>query len=296
MTWGRSFFCAKMAAMPTLDLKGAYAHCRQLAFGHYENFPVASWLLPQPQRNAIAAIYAFARQADDFADEPAYAQDRVTLLEGWIRQLNRAPKDPIFLALHDSIKTYRLPKPLLSNLVQAFLQDCRQARYKNFPQVLAYCKLSANPVGRLVLRVFGKDTALACEQSDAICTALQLANHWQDLAADVTRRDRIYLPQDELKRYGVSENSLKMLKFTPGLGELMRLQVDRAEALFSQGEALPAALGGRLGIEVGLTLLGGRQILYKIRRQRYDTLAARPKLNAWDVTTLVGKALRGKVA
>lgn len=280
----------------TSDLKGAYAHCRQLAFGHYENFPVASLLLPQPQRDAIAAIYAFARQADDFADEPAFAKDRVKLLQDWMGRLNRAPKDPVFMALQDSIKAYKLPKALLADLVKAFLQDCRQARYKNFEEVLAYCKLSADPVGRLVLRVFGTDTVEACAQSDAICTALQLANHWQDLASDVQTRDRFYLPQDELKRFGVREVDLKAGKFTPGMVELMRLQVDRAEALFTLGEPLPAALGGRLGLEIRLTLLGGRRILHKIRRQAYDTLQARPKVGAWDAGVIVLKALRGRPA
>ena len=282
--------------MPTPDLKTSYAHCRQLAFGHYENFPVASLLLPQPQRDAIAAIYAFARRADDFADEPEFAKDKVPLLRAWMRGLDRPAKDPVFVALHDSIKRYKLPKKLLADLVRAFLQDCHQARYKDFDEVLGYCKLSADPVGRLVLRVFEKDGAEACAESDAICTALQLANHWQDLASDVATRGRIYLPQDEMKRYGVSERSLKAKEFTPGLAELMRLQVDRAEALFARGEGLPARLGGRLGLEVRLTLLGGRRILEKIRSQAYDTLHQRPKLGKLDAGRLVWRGLWGKAA
>jgi squalene synthase HpnC len=280
----------------TPDLKAAYAHCRRLAFGHYENFPVASLLLPQPQRDAIAAIYAFARQADDFADEPAYAQDRVARLKGWKAQLSKPPKDPVFLALHDSIRRYQLPKPLLADLLDAFLQDCQQARYRDFLQVLDYCRRSANPVGRLVLRVFDLDNPQACAQSDAICTALQLANFWQDLASDAQVRDRIYLPQDEMKRFGVQEADLKQGRFTPALAELLRLQVDRTEALFSQGEPLPASLGGRLGLEIRLTLLGGRRILRKVRAQRYDTLAARPKLTALDGLGLGWSALRGRLA
>jgi squalene synthase HpnC len=284
--------------VPTPDLQSAYTHCRKLAFGHYENFPVASLLLPQPQRNTIAAIYAFARQADDFADEPAYAKDRVRLLKDWMGRLKRPAKggDLVFLALHDSIRKYRLPKTLLADLVRAFLQDCNQARYQDFDQVLAYCKLSADPVGRLVLRVFDRDSAEACAQSDAICTALQLANHWQDLASDVRTRDRIYLPQDELRRYGVSEAELQSGPFTPGLAELMRLQVDRAEALFTRGEPLPASLGGRLGLEIRLTLLGGRRILHKIRKQAYDTLNARPKVGAWDAGSLLWRAALGRLA
>jgi squalene synthase HpnC len=287
-----------MSPVPNPDLKAAYAHCRKLAFGHYENFPVASWLLPQPQRDAIAAIYAFARQADDFADEPAYARDRVRLLKDWMGRLQRPAKggDLIFQALHDSIRQYHLPKPLLADLVRAFLQDCSKARYRNFEEVLAYCKLSAVPVGRLVLRVFERDSPEACAQSDGICTALQLANHWQDLASDVQSRDRIYLPQDELRRYKVSEGSLRAGTFTPGMAELMRLQVDRAETLFVVGEPLPAALGGRLGVEIGLTLLGGRRILHKIRQQSYNTLGTRPKVGVWDAPGLLVKAFAGRVA
>jgi squalene synthase HpnC len=282
--------------MTTPDLKSAYAHCRQLAFGHYENFPVASLLLPQPQRDAIAAIYAYARQADDFADEAEFSKDKVRLLKAWMGKLQRPSQDPVFLALHDSIRRYRLPKSLLADLVRAFLQDCHQARYRDFPQVLAYCKLSANPVGRLVLRVFGRDSAQACAQSDAICTALQLANHWQDLAKDVAQRDRFYLPQDEMERFGVRESDLKAAVFTPALAELMRLQVDRAEALFTQGEALPGSLGGRLGLEVRLTLLGGRRILQKIRGQHYNPLGRRPKLGPGDGLGLVWGGLRGSLA
>jgi phytoene synthase len=180
-------------------------------------------------------------------------------------------------------------------LVRAFLQDCRKARYRNFEEVLAYCRLSADPVGRLVLRVFALDGAEACAESDAICTALQLANHWQDLGSDVTTRDRIYLPQDEMKRYKVSEQGLKVRQFTPGLETLMRLHVDRAETLFARGEGLPSRLGGRLGLEVRLTLLGGRRILEKIRAQSYDTLAKRPKLGSLDAASLIWKGLRGRV-
>jgi squalene synthase HpnC len=280
-----------------LDLQNAYRHCRQLAFGHYENFPVASLLLPQPQRDAIAAIYAYARTADDFADEAEHAADRIPKLKAWMARLDKAPgQDPIFVALADARSRFQLPKPLLQDLVKAFLQDCRKARYANFGQVLAYCKRSADPVGRLVLRVFQLDDARNVADSDAICTALQLTNHWQDLGKDVSLRDRIYLPQDEMKRFGVSEAQLKQGHFDAQLQGLMKLHVDRAEALFAQGEGLPARLPGRLGLEIRLTVLGGRAILAKIRRQDYNTLTRRPHLGKKTMAGLAFKALLGRTA
>ena len=280
-----------------MDLQHAYRHCRQLAFGHYENFPVASLLLPQPQRDAIAAIYAYARTADDFADEAEHAADRIPKLKAWMARLDKAPgEDPIFVALADARARFKLPKPLLQALVKAFLQDCRKARYADFGQLLAYCKQSADPVGRLVLRVFQLDDARNVADSDAICTALQLTNHWQDLGKDVSLRDRIYLPQDEMKRFGVREAELKLGHFDAKLQGLMKFQVDRAEASFAQGEGLAARLPGRLGLEIRLTLLGGRAILAKIRRQEYNTLTRRPHLGKKAMAGVALKALLGRTA
>lgn len=280
-----------------MELSQAYRHCRRLAFGHYENFPVASALLPQPQRDAIAAIYAFARRADDFSDEPEYAGRRVALLRQWRARLDRAAgEDPIFVALHDAMARWKLPKALLGDLVQAFLQDCERSRYASFEQLLGYCRLSADPVGRLVLRVFGLDEPRSLGESDDICTALQLANHWQDLASDVRLRDRIYLPSGEMKDYGVTERQLREGAWTPGLGALLRLQVDRAEALFASGQDLPSRLPGRLGLEIRLTILGGRAILRKIRAQAYDTLSLRPRIGVLDAGGLLAAGLLGRTA
>jgi squalene synthase HpnC len=280
-----------------VDLRSAYRHCHQVAFGHYENFPVASALLPQPQRDAIAAVYAYARTADDFADEPAYAARRMGLLRDWKRRLDREPgEDPIFTALQDACRRWRLPKPLLRDLVDAFLQDCRQARYADFRQVLGYCRRSANPVGRLVLRIFGLDTAQNLADSDAICTALQLANHWQDLGHDVLIRDRIYLPQDEMRRHKVTVAQLKQGIFHAGTAALLRFQVDRSEAYFAQGAGLVDRMPGRLRLELRLTVLGGRAVLAKIRGLGYDTLGRRPKLGWMDGAGLLAKALLGRSA
>jgi squalene synthase HpnC len=280
-----------------VDLSSAYRHCHQVAFGHYENFPVASALLPRPQRDAIAAIYAYARSADDFADEPEYARDRVRLLRDWKRRLDRDPgQDPIFLALQDARRRWRLPTPLLRDLVDAFLQDCRQARYASFTQLLGYCRRSANPVGRLVLRVFGLDTARNLDDSDALCTGLQLANHWQDLGKDVRIRDRVYLPQDEMRRHRVGVAQLKAGGFSPALAGLMRFQVDRTEQYFARGEGLVDRMPGRLRLELRLTVLGGRAVLAKIRGQGYDTLGRRPSLGWRDAAGLLAKAALGRNA
>jgi len=280
-----------------MDLSAAYRHCRRVAFGHYENFPVATVLLPQPQRDAIAAIYAFARQADDFSDEPAFADDRVGRLLDWGSRLDRDPAGhPVFVALADARARWGLPTELLSDLVQAFLLDCRGQRYPDFESLLGYCRLSANPVGRLVLRVFRLDSAEAVRASDDICTALQLTNHWQDLASDVQVRDRWYLPKADMDRFGVTVAQIRRGLWSEGLEHLLRLQVERAEALFVSGQALPGRLGGRLGLEVRLTLLGGRRILGKIRRQGYNTLRARPRLGFADAPGILWDGLLGRTA
>jgi phytoene synthase len=263
--------------------------------GHYENFPVASLLLPRPQRGAIAAIYAFARGADDFADEPQYEGRRLGLLKGWQSRLERPGEDPAFLALHDSIRRYAIPKQHFKDLIAAFSQDCRVRRYANFGSLLAYCSQSANPVGRLVLRVFGVDSAEAALESDAICTALQLTNFWQDLASDAQIRDRVYLPMDEMRRFGVRAQELKEGRFSHRLRELLRFQVNRTESYFARGEGLCSRLKGRLGLELRLTLLGGRRVLEKIRAQGYDTLSARPKLKLPDFGLLLGRLALGKL-
>lgn len=268
-----------------------------MAFGHYENFPVASLLLPQPQRDGIAAIYAFARTADDFADEPEHAADRLGLLEDWMARLEKpAEGHPVFTALHDAIQRWGLNKALLRHLVQAFIQDLSKDRYETQEELNAYCRLSANPVGRLVLRVFGQDTDQNVADSDAICTALQLANHWQDLGRDLRERKRCYLPQATLRRYHVSEEELQMASATFALRMAIQEQVNIADALFQRGEGLCGRLPGRLGLEIRLTVAGGRRILNKIRQADYNTLLVRPKLGKGDFPSLLWTALRGKTA
>lgn len=277
-----------------MDLSASYRHCRRLAFGHYENFPVASLLLPQPQRDAVAAVYAYARTADDYADEPGYEGERAALLRAWKARLDKAAQGhAVFTALQDAVRRFRLPKPLLRDLVDAFLLDLRKSRYRDRRELLAYCRLSAVPVGRLVLRIFGQDDARNLADSDAICTALQLANHWQDLGRDLRERGRLYLPQDALRRHGVRPADLKAAQAGPALCRALEEQVGLAEALFRQGEGLGRRLSGRLGLEIRLTLAGGRRVLEKIRGLGYDTLATRPTLGRADAPLLLWRALWG---
>jgi squalene synthase HpnC len=277
------------------ELQAAYALCRRRAFGHYENFPVASWLLPARARDAVAALYAFARQADDFADEPEFgsASQRRKLLGAWKRKLRQAPREGVFIALQDAVRRFQLPLQLLEDLISAFQQDCSKARYANFDELADYARRSANPVGRLVLRICGQETAASDLESDAICSALQYVNFWQDLGSDVQGRRRFYLPQDEMKRFGVSELDLRAPRASKALRDLLRFQVRRVEAFFALGEALPSRLEGGLAAEIRLTLLGGRRILEKIRAQDYDCLVRRPKLGFADLGVLGWRFCRG---
>jgi len=258
---------------------------------------VASLLLPQPQRDAIAAIYAFARTADDFADEPQHEGQRKALLEDWMRRLEQpADGHPVFTALQHAIGRWGLSKTLLRNLVQAFLVDLEKADYVDQEELYGYCRLSANPVGRLVLRVFGADDERNVEDSDAICTALQLANHWQDLGRDLRERGRCYLPKSTLQRYLVSPEELAMPSASFALRMAVQEQVNIADALFQRGEGLCRRLPGRLGLEIRLTVAGGRRILSKVRAADYNTLMIRPKLGKADALPLLWRALRGRTA
>ena len=277
-----------------MELAESYRHCRRLAFGHYENFPVASWILGPARRDAVAAVYAFARQADDYSDEAPYAGDRVRLLKAWMARLDRpADGHPVFTALADARRRWGLPRQALADLVRAFLLDCRKSRYRDFDELLDYCRLSAEPVGRLLLRIYGAETPATLAASDDICAGLQLANHWQDLRSDAQDRDRVYLPGEDMARHGVAVEQLREGRWTPGLGLLMRLEVDRAEALFTSGQGLPGLLPRSLGLQVALTLAGGRRILSKIRAQGYDTLARRPRLDLADGPGLAWRAWAG---
>jgi hydroxysqualene synthase len=276
------------------SLREAQEFCATLVSGHYENFPVASRLLPASIRPAVQAIYAFARIADDFADEPAYAGRRLERLDEWGRMLEDCFRGdaihPVFIALREAIRRHGLPADPFRDLLEAFRLDVTCSRYPDFASLLRYCRLSANPVGRLVLLLFGHDDPVLVGRSNAICTALQLTNHWQDVAVDLAK-DRIYLPLDERADFGVSEEDLRAGRVTDGFRGLMAEQISRTRSLYATGRPLCDAVRGRLRLELRLTWLGGQRVLSQIEAAGYDVFARRPRLGAFDALALLGKAL-----
>jgi phytoene synthase len=283
---------AEMAPAPSLS--EAQASCARLARGHYENFPVASRLVPPFMRPAVQAIYAFARMADDFADEAAYEGERLERLTDWEAMLEDChhgrASHPVFIALKAAIDRHALSRQPFRDLLQAFRLDVVKRRHPDRESLLDYCRLSANPVGRLILHLFGRSEPRLLEWSDAICTALQLTNHWQDVAIDIAK-DRIYLPEDARQRHGVSEDDLRTGRMTPGFRALMEEEVAFTRRLFDAGRPLCDAVSGRLRWELRLTWLGGQRILEKIEGVDYDVYTRRPRLRAGDALRLSRRAL-----
>jgi hydroxysqualene synthase len=290
----------------------AYAYCEQLVREHYENFPVASRLLPAAMRPHIAAIYAFARTADDYADEPGIAApERLRRLEAWGEQLAAAGSaagsgresctgihdsrpgpalDPVFVALGQTIRDRHLPIRLFEDLLSAFRQDVTITRYDSWTSVLDYCRRSANPVGRLVLRVAGYDDARLDAQSDAVCTALQLANFWQDLARDWAI-GRLYVPSDDRTVAGAREDDLTAGMLTPEWRSVLQVMVRRTRELFAAGRGVCDGVGGRLRWELRLTWLGGSRILDKLERVDFDVFNHRPSIGRGDIPGLIRDAV-----
>ncbi len=280
-------------------LQNAYAECLHMAQSHYENFPVASRLLPKYLRMPIAVIYAFARRADDFADEGDLSNDeRIAALTDFSNKLNlieqgKQVDDATFIALADVIKQHQLPISLFHDLLTAFKMDVTKARYANFGEVMEYCRYSANPVGRLLLHLNNAATPQNLGYSDAVCSALQLTNFLQDISQDLEESDRIYLPQDEMEQYGVSEEDIRN-KFTNSASHnLIQFQIERTRKLMQAGAPIGKALKGRMGLELRMTIMGGSRILYKLNQQ-HDDVFSRPRLNKWDIVWIIWKAVRAK--
>jgi hydroxysqualene synthase len=273
-------------------LARAYAHCEQRARAHYENFPVASRLLPAPMRPHIAAIYAFARTADDYADEPGIAPpERLRLLDDWHRRLIDTPgSDPVFVALANTIREHRLPLSLFEDLLSAFRQDVTTGRYERWSDVLDYCRRSANPVGRLVLRVAGYDDPRLDRWSDAVCTALQLTNFWQDLERDWAI-GRVYVPAEDRRDAGAHDEDLAARRMTPAWQQVMALMVRRTRELFADGRQVCDGVRGRLRWELRLTWLGGSRILDKLERAHFDVFHHRPTIAQGDLPGLLRDAV-----
>ncbi len=281
---------------------GNEGHLASKAAGvsHYENFPVASFLCPPALRPAIAAIYWFARTADDIADEgDARPQSRLDDLAAYRLDLaacaNGQPVSArwqaVFGPLEAVIRQFALPADLLSDLLSAFEQDVVKTRYADKADVLDYCRLSANPVGRLLLHLYRVHDATSLQQSDCVCSALQLINFWQDLSVDIPR-GRIYLPADSWRAHGVTEAQLQGLQITPATTALVKANVAWAQALMLAGTPLVKKVPGRAGWELRLVVQGGLRIAEKIEQLGFTTLRQRPKLKAWDVAVMVWRALR----
>jgi len=263
---------------------------------HYENFPVASILLPRRLVPAVEAIYAFARSADDLADEgDAAPAERLAALQRYTDELDAigrgdVPADPMFARLAGVMRDYRLPLAPMHDLLSAFRQDVVTTRYADYAALLDYCRRSANPVGRLMLALYDAVDEANLRDSDAICTSLQLINFWQDVAIDLAK-GRIYLPLEDLERHGLAESDLAD-PANPAWRSLMRFEVERARALMLSGSPLARRLPGRIGWELRLMIQGGLRILEAIEKVEYDVFARRPTLHGPDWVVVAWRALK----
>ncbi|MBL8239129.1 MAG: squalene synthase HpnC [Bryobacterales bacterium] len=272
----------------------ALAYTRWIATGHYENFHVVSFLLPKHLHQDFYNVYAFCRWADDLGDEIGDTAESLRLLKWWRGELSRMYSGeachPVFVALGPTVRKHSLPVEPFANLITAFEHDQAVTRYNNWDEVFAYCVNSANPVGRLVLGLGGYRDAIRYELSDATCTALQLANFWQDVSVDL-EKDRVYLPLDLLARHGVPVDDVYARRFTPNFAAAMKEACQVARALFEKGLALPPMLDRRLALDVTLFSRGGMHILDKIEQRGYDVLTARPYISKGERVRLLLKTL-----
>jgi len=280
---------------PTLDL--ARAWCKQLAESHYENFHVATWFLPKALRPHFHAIYAYCRISDDLGDEVGDRSTALALLDLWGRELDACyegrARHPVFVALTETIRACSIPKGPFADLLAAFRQDQTVTRYHSMKEVLDYCRYSANPVGRLVLYACGYADEQRFVLSDATCSALQLANFWQDVRVDFAKY-RVYLPQDDMKRFGVSDDTIAKGVATPEFRALLAYEVDFARGLFEEGLPLIGMVGRDLAIDLDLFSRGGLEILRAIQRRDYDVLSARPAISKATKFALALRAVSGK--
>ena len=280
-------------AAVTYSPEQAYAWCRNLAQSHYENFPVASRLLPSEMRDGVAAIYAFARRADDIADEgDDDISTRLAQLDAYAEKLEQlsSADDPVFIVLADLIPRYDLPRELFHDLLSAFRQDVTTTRYENFDAVIDYCRRSANPVGRLLLYLANSASEENLRLSDQICSALQLINFMQDLQQDYRENNRIYLPQDEMVRFGVTELDIAEQKNSAAMCALIDFQLERIQTMMLDGAALGSRLRGRFGLEIRLIIEAGLVVTEKLSNHGGDVFS-RPRLTKKDYLKIVLRAL-----
>ena len=283
----------------TPTLEEARAYCEHLATTHYENFHVASWFLPKRLRPHFYSVYAYCRISDDLGDEVGDPQLSLELLDEWQAELDACYRGeathPVFVALYETIRACDIPKAPFANLLSAFRQDQTTTRYETFEDLLGYCENSANPVGRLVLYVCGYRDEERQQLSDYTCTALQLGNFWQDVRVDL-KKDRIYLPLESLRRFGVSEEDLALSQASLSVKELVKFEVQRAREWFDRGLPLIRMVDKELAVELDLFSRGGLEILRAIEKQDYDVLRQRPAISKPRKAMLMMRALAGKFA
>jgi squalene synthase HpnC len=280
------------------SLADARAYCERLAKSHYENFSVASWFLPKRLRQHFYNVYSYCRISDDLGDEVGNPQQSLELLDQWETELNScyagAPKHPVFVALAETVQQCSIPKHEFSDLLIAFRQDQTVTRFETFDDVLAYCRYSANPVGHLVLYLCGYSDAERQKLSDYTCTALQLANFWQDVFVDFGK-GRIYLPLEDLRRFGVTGDDIAQRRATPQFLAMMKFEVERARDWFKRGLPLIKKVNRELAVDLDLFSRGGMEILRAIENQNFDVLRSRPVISKPRKLMLVARAAAGKL-
>jgi squalene synthase HpnC len=292
------------AVAPTLE--EARRYCRRLATGHYENFSVATWFLPKHLHQHFFNVYAYCRISDDLGDETGDTQVSLALLDRWEQELDATyallagagqgvVRHPVFIALTETIRVCAIPKHEFSDLLTAFRQDQTVTRYESFDALLGYCTNSANPVGHLVLHLCGYSDSERQQLSDFTCTALQLANFWQDVSVD-WKKGRVYLPLEDLRRFGVSEEQVARGEFNGQFRELMRFEVERAREWFERGLPLVKMVNRSLALDLELFSRGGMAILRAIEKQDYNVLASRPSLSKLRKAELALRAVAGRIA
>jgi squalene synthase HpnC len=276
----------------------AREYCQRLAHSHYENFSVATWFLPKRLRQHFCNVYAYCRISDDLGDEVGDTRASLQLLDQWESELNACydghPRHPVFVALAETVRKFEIPKHEFSDLLTAFRQDQSVTGYTTFTDLLGYCRYSANPVGHLVLYLCGYRDAERQHLSDYTCTALQLANFWQDVSTDYAK-GRIYVPLEDLDRFSVSEEQIRDGQNTPAFCEMMRFEVGRAREWFTQGLPLVGKVDRELAIDLDLFSRGGQEILNAIERQGYAVLGRRPAISKTRKLALVARAALGKL-
>jgi squalene synthase HpnC len=284
------------ATAPSLD--EARAYCERLAKSHYENFSVATWFLPKQLRQHFYNVYAYCRISDDLGDEVGNPQQSLELLDQWEAELNScyagSPKHPVFVALAETVQKFGIPRHEFSDLLIAFRQDQTVTRFETFDNVLDYCRYSANPVGHLVLYLCGYSDSERQQLSDYTCTALQLANFWQDVFVDFGK-GRIYLPLEDLRRFGVTGDDIAQRRATPQFVAMMKFEVERAHEWFERGLPLIKKVDRALALDLDLFSRGGQEILRAIERQGFDVLRSRPVISKTSKLMLVVRAAAGKL-